>query len=61
MSKLDKAPDLDLAKRAEELSREAERLRSDDTLSLEKIFTGTPKLDAAIDTSVAKLRKCAGH
>lgn len=59
MSKLDKALDIDLAERAEQLSKEAERLRSNDKAVPNKVDDSTDKLDEAVVTSVQKLRKLA--
>lgn len=59
MSKLDKAPDMDLAERAEQLSKEAERLRSHDKAVPDKVDDSTDELDKAVASSVQKLRKLA--
>ena len=57
MSKLDTALDIDLAERAEQLTKEAEHLRSEDKLA---ILNGTTiGYDKAVATSVDKLRKLA--
>lgn len=59
MSKLDKASDIDLAERAEQLSKEAESLRSDDGAVPAKVDGSTHELDKAVASSVQNLRKLA--
>lgn len=64
MSKLDKAFDIDLAERAEQLSKEAEQLRSDDRPAVSETVDGTiefdrVEFDRAVAASVQKLRKLA--
>ena len=61
MSKLDEAPDIDLAERAEQLSREAEELRRDDKAVPDKVNGRTDELGNAVAASVDKLRKLAAR
>ena len=59
MSKLDRASDIDLAERAEQLSREAEQLRKDEKAVPHDLANGTAELDRAVSESVQRLRRLA--
>ena len=57
MAGLDEAKDVDLAKQAEELAQEAERLRRPGDARSDS--DGTPDADEKLSASIEKLRKIA--